>query len=148
MQKLCIQLFLVDVLVDHEAYRAAIAILEYSIRSKMDGSLTPGFRLDDLDDWIIDKQAQRDLCLMIDDVIAYLRTFGLGLRQREATGASFQHWKDAPLSFRPSQFCRPDLYGCVAKPAQQAVLYARVSSKEQEKEVHNRVWALDLLRLS
>jgi PKD repeat protein len=71
---LLMELSVVSSLVDHQQYNAAILTLKVVVRPEMDGSLTPNNPRDDRDDWITNAGAQRDMCGMIDDVIAYLRT--------------------------------------------------------------------------
>lgn len=55
----------------HKQYNGAIQIL-YSIRAKTDGY--QGWFIKD--DWVTDRTSQRDICHMIDDLIAYLQNLG------------------------------------------------------------------------
>ncbi|MEA2109093.1 MAG: C25 family cysteine peptidase [Pseudomonadota bacterium] len=57
-----------DYMFDTEAYEGAIQYLLSNLRSKMDGQVDgkPG------DDWIIDDAVQAELCMKIDDLVAYL----------------------------------------------------------------------------
>lgn len=57
-------------LIDAGEYQDAIDKLKHDIRAKADGSVD-GFPNND---WIIDPKSQREICTMIDDLIAYLET--------------------------------------------------------------------------
>ena len=56
----------VDNMLEAYNYFGAIQKLTHDIRPKMDG--------DGLQDWIIDQNAQQDLCMMIDAFVVYLET--------------------------------------------------------------------------
>jgi PKD repeat protein len=57
--------------VDKENYKGAIQKLKYDIRDKADGQVDGQAN----NDWITDKTAQEEICMKIDDIIAYLKTF-------------------------------------------------------------------------
>lgn len=54
-------------------YHATIAKLKDDIRTKLDGHVDG----EPNNDWIVDAQSQGEICLMIDDLIAYLEYLGL-----------------------------------------------------------------------
>ncbi len=60
-------------MLDNEAYRGAIEDLRHNIREKADGQVDG----DPLNDWITDLEAQQEICMKIDDLIAYLEFFAL-----------------------------------------------------------------------
>ncbi len=59
----------VDEMLKVENYRGAIQKLQNDIRAKADGFIDGNPK----NDWIIDPQAQQEICKMIDDLIAYLQ---------------------------------------------------------------------------
>ena len=60
----------VDHMLDVDNYHGAIQKLQHDIRAKADGNVDGKSN----DDWIIDMQAQQDICTMIDALVAYLET--------------------------------------------------------------------------
>jgi parallel beta-helix repeat protein len=72
--RLARKLAVVERRIERGRYGAAIYKLRHDIQPKMNGSLTPRFRWDDRNDWITDREAQHDLCEMIDNLIVQLRT--------------------------------------------------------------------------
>jgi len=59
-----------DEMAQNEAWNGFLQKLENDIRSKMDGTIDGNPK----DDWIVDPDAQRDLCANIDAMSAYVRT--------------------------------------------------------------------------
>ena len=57
-------------LIDAGVYQEAIDKLQHDIRAKADGHVDGKLA----NDWIIDPEAQQEICKMIDDLIAYLET--------------------------------------------------------------------------
>lgn len=60
----------VDHMLDAGNYKGAIQKLQNDIRAKADGGVDGKIK----DDWIIAPAVQKEICLMIDDLIAYLET--------------------------------------------------------------------------
>jgi hypothetical protein len=60
----------IAIVVDAGEYERAIANLQTNIRVKADGYVDGSLK----NDWIIDPEAQQEICMMIDNLIAYLET--------------------------------------------------------------------------
>lgn len=57
-------------LIDAEEYKEATDKLKNDIRSKADGHVDGNLK----NDWIIDPEAQKEICEMVDDLMAYIET--------------------------------------------------------------------------
>ncbi len=62
-------------MLDNEACRGYLEYLLQLIRAKVDGHVDG----DPLNDWIIDPEAQHEICMKLDDILDYLEALSSGL---------------------------------------------------------------------